>query len=83
MADVPARDPYLDRFRPPLTRGDWIVLIVVDTFGLAGLLTGALGPEWYLLTPWTAAIAYCAYNTVVVRREIRSQRTPQPTVGSP
>ena len=78
MADRRSRDAYADRLKGPLSRGDWVVLMGVDALGLAGLITGVLGPEWYLLTPWTAAVAYCAYNAVAARRDVRTRRTPLP-----
>jgi hypothetical protein len=64
-------------------RGSWVLLNAITVLGLIGIVSGALGPAWYILTPWLNAIVFFSYNVLAPldseRNERRRRRARSPS----
>ena len=64
MPESVARQSFYERLTEPPPKAELVVFGVVTALGVAGVLTGVLGPVWYFLTPVLLAIFDVLYNVV-------------------
>ena len=57
MAEVADRPQFADRMIEPPTRTEWALVALMEAVGITGLLTGVLGPVWYILIPTVCFMA--------------------------